>query len=77
MSGLRHGGGRLAGAAILSCLAWRCELIAVSAFAGEAYITCYSLQENSPSLIVSDLPTNCRAYLQTITDSKTLLFVVL
>ena len=24
--GLRHGGGRLAGAAVLSCLAWRCEL---------------------------------------------------
>jgi len=27
-----------------------------------AYITCYPLHENSLSLIVSDLPTNCRAY---------------
>ena len=44
-----------------------------------AYITCYPLQESSLSLIVSDLPTNCRAYLQRLrlTDSKTLLFVIL
>ena len=35
--------------------------------------TCYPLQENSPSLIVSDLPSNCRAYLQRLTDSQTLL----
>ena len=28
-------------------------------------------------LIVSDLPTNCRAYLQRLTDSKTILFVTL
>ena len=35
-----------------------------------------SLQANSLSLIVSDLPTNCRAYLQRLTDSKTLLFVI-
>ena len=38
---------------------------------------CYLLQENSLSLIVSDLPTNCRAYLQRPTDTKTLLFVTL
>ena len=36
----------------------------------------YPLQENCLSLIVSDLPTNCRAYLQRPTDSKTLLFVI-
>ena len=44
-----------------------------------AYITCYLLQDNSLSLIVSDLPTNCRAYLRRLTDSKTLLllFVIL
>jgi len=41
-----------------------------------AYITCYPLQENSLSLIVSDLPTNCHAYLQRLTDSKTLLCVI-
>ena len=29
------------------------------------------------SLIVSDLPTNCRTYLQRLPDSKTLLFVIL
>jgi len=42
-----------------------------------AHITCYPLQENSLSLIVSDLPTNCRAYLQRLrlTDSKTLLLI--
>jgi len=28
LPGLRCGGGRLAGAAVLSCLVWRCELIA-------------------------------------------------
>jgi len=33
--------------------------------------------ENSLSLIVSDLPTNCRAHLQRLTDSKTLLFAIL
>ena len=33
-------------------------------------------QENSLSLIASDLPTNCRAYLQKLTDSKTLVFVI-
>jgi len=42
-----------------------------------AHVTCFSLQENSLSLIVSDLPTNCRAYLRRLTDSKTLLFVIL
>ena len=26
LPGLRHGGGRQAGAAVLSCLVWRCEL---------------------------------------------------
>jgi len=36
-----------------------------------------SLQENSLSLIVSDLPTNCRAHLQRLIDSKTLLFAIL
>ena len=36
-----------------------------------------SLQENSLSLIVSDLPTNCRASFQRLTDSRTLLFVIL
>jgi len=36
-----------------------------------------SLQENSLSLIVSDLPTNCRPYLQRLTDSETLLFAIL
>jgi len=40
-------------------------------------VSCILLQENSLSLIVSDLPTNCRAYLQRLTDSKTLLFVIL
>jgi len=40
-----------------------------------AHITCYPLQENSLSPIVSDLPTNRRAYMQRLTDSKTLLFV--
>jgi len=34
-------------------------------------------EENSLSLIVSDLPVNCRACLQRLTDSKTLLFVIL
>jgi len=34
-------------------------------------------KENSLSLIVSDLPTDCRAYLQRVTDSTTLLFVIL
>ena len=38
-----------------------------------AYISCYLLQDNSLSLIVSDLPTDCRAYLQRLTDSKTLI----
>jgi len=33
-----------------------------------AYITCYRLQEDSLSLIVSDLPTNCRACLQRLTN---------
>ena len=42
-----------------------------------AHITCYPLQENSLSPIVSDLPTNRRAYMQRLTDSKTLLFVIL
>ena len=42
-----------------------------------AYITCYPLQENSLLLIVADLPTNCHAYLQRLTDSKTLLLVIL
>ena len=31
---------------------------------------------HSLSLIVSDTPTNCRVYLQRLTDSKTLLFAV-
>ena len=34
------------------------------------------MQENSLSLIVSDLPANCRAHLQRLTDSKTLFFVI-
>ena len=38
-----------------------------------AYISCYALQENCLSMIVSDLPTNCRTCLQRLTDSKTLL----
>ena len=42
-----------------------------------AYISCYLLQENSLSLIVSDLPTNCGTQLQRLTDLKTLLFVIL
>jgi len=42
-----------------------------------AYITCYPLQEISLSLIVSDLPTNGRAYLQGLTDSKPNLFYLL
>jgi len=42
-----------------------------------AYISCYTLQENSLSLIISDLSTNCHAYLQRLTDSKVLLFVIL
>jgi len=42
-----------------------------------AYITCYPLQENSLSLVVSYLPTNCLAYLQRLTDLKTLLFVII
>jgi len=37
----------------------------------------YLLHENCLSLVVSDLPTNCRAYLQRPTDSKTFLFVIL
>ena len=37
----------------------------------------YPLQENSLSLIVSELPTNCRAHLHRLTDSKTLLFAIL
>ena len=40
-----------------------------------AYITCYLLPENSLSLIVSDLTTNCRAYLRRLTYSKTLLLL--
>ena len=44
-------------------------------YATTAYITCYPLQETSLLLIVSDLPTNCRAYLQRLTNSK-LLFVI-
>jgi len=36
-------------------------------------LSCYLLQDNSLPLIVSDLPTNCRAYLQRLTDSKTLI----
>jgi len=31
-----------------------------------AYITCYPLHENCLSLIVSDLKTNCRTYLQSL-----------
>jgi len=38
------------------------RLVTVRQIVNTAYITCYLLQENSLSLIVSDLPTNCRAY---------------
>jgi len=53
------------------------RLVTVRQIVNTAYITCHLQQENSLSLIVSDLSTNCRAYLLRLTDSKTLLIVIL
>jgi len=66
---------------LLSQTAFNCKpnncSIRSSTSRNNAYISCYTLQENSLSLIISDLPTNCRAYLQRQTDSKTPLSVIL